>query len=231
MPVVGNVLDDAPTGDDVREDRPPESLLLLDLLREAHGPAEEGVGQKPLHVQNQLHLHGQPLEHGLLLDGLDVVNCQTHQQVHDDDGHDDQEDQEEDDGGGGEGNLDALHAFIVEDVFVLEFPDHHDRRLHEGVAHVVESGLKEKERKFFNQILISYTSLCFLIRRRFNNIPELLSFSVTWYYLINEENVETESKGHNEYQEDDRELEEGLEDVEKHDDVDPEERELADVTE
>lgn len=36
-------------------------------------------------------LHGQSLEYGLVLDGLDVIDGQTHQEVHDEDGHEHQE--------------------------------------------------------------------------------------------------------------------------------------------
>lgn len=38
-----------------------------------------------------LCLHGQSLKDGLVLDGLDIVHSQTHQEVHDEDGHEHQE--------------------------------------------------------------------------------------------------------------------------------------------
>ena len=48
-------------------------------------------------------------------------------------------------------------------------------------------------------------------------------------YLIQKEQVKAKAEGHNEYQKDYSKSEEGLENVEEHDDVDPQERKLPDV--
>ena len=108
-------------------------------------------GQQFFHVQIQGDLHGQALQHGVVLDQLDIIDGQADQQVHHDDAHDDEECREHEEGQASVGHVRdhgvvAEADVVVEQVVVLELADHHDRGLDHGLVDVVEVLLLGQER-------------------------------------------------------------------------------------
>ena len=88
-------------------------------------------------------LHGEALEDCAVLDGLDVVDGEADEEVHDDDGHDDEEDEEEEER---EGRVrhHVVRPRVEEERVEVVLADHHHHRLDQREPHVAEVVLQVK---------------------------------------------------------------------------------------
>ena len=87
------------------------------------------------------NLHCNSFEDRILLNKLNVINSQTHEEVHDDDGHGDDEHDKEGLGGVHVGDSDEVLVIVLvvkKQVVILHLPAGHDQGLDDGKHQVAE---------------------------------------------------------------------------------------------
>ena len=86
-------------------------------------------------------MHRNPFKDGIFLNKLDVINSETHKEVHDDDWHCDDEHDEQGLGGvhvGHSGQVLVIVLIVKEQVVILHLPAGHDQGLDDGEHQVAE---------------------------------------------------------------------------------------------